>query len=158
MTTTTSPKKKTISAKMSFRYAMLFIVGITLLIFIIGMLLIIEISPIALLPEQVSIIGDIFITVLMLCPLVICGIPLYLALGAGVFGLIRLDSGTRFRLRKIQHTSKQAQIKAENLSQSLAKQSIRVNTRAEFLRPLFRLFDRPEDKKKDDGKQRELEK
>ena len=137
---------------------MLFIVGITLLIFIIGMLLIIEISPIALLPEQVSIIGDIFITVLMLCPLVICGIPLYLALGAGVFGLIRLDSGTRFRLRKIQHTSKQAQIKAENLSQSLAKQSIRVNTRAEFLRPLFRLFDRPEDKKKDDGKQRELEK
>ncbi|MCU0480062.1 MAG: hypothetical protein MUE54_02480 [Anaerolineae bacterium] len=152
MTTTTSPKKKSISAKMSFRYAMLFIVGMTLLLFLMGMLLILEASPIALLPEQVSIIGDIFIIILMLCPLMICGIPLYIALGASVFGLIRVDSGTRFRLRKWQHNTKNMQQNAEKLTQSLAKQSIRVNSRAEFLRPLFRLFDKPEDKQ-DNGKQ-----
>lgn len=86
----------------------------------------------------------------------ICGLPLYIALGAGVFGLIRLDAGTAYRLRKLQHTSKKVQLGAENITQSVAKRSIQLNSRAEFLRPLFRIFDRPEDRK-DDGQQRKLE-
>lgn len=86
----------------------------------------------------------------------ICGIPLYIALGAGVFGLIRLDAGAAYRLRKLQHTSKKIQLGAENITQSVAKRSIQLNARAEFLRPLFRIFDRVEDKK-DDGQQRKLE-
>lgn len=156
MTTTTTPTKKSVSAKATFRRAMLGIVLLTILLFLIGMMLIIETSPIALLPDQVSILGDIFMIVLILCPLMICGLPLYIALGAGVFGLIRLDAGTAYRLRKLQQTSKKAQLGAENITQSVAKRSIQFNSRTEFLRPLFRIFDRPEDKK-DDGQQRKLE-
>ncbi len=157
MITTTTPPKKIVSAKASFRRAMLGIVLLTVLLFLIGMMLIIEASPIALLPDQISILGDIFMIVLMLCPLMICGIPLYLALVAGIFGLIRLDSGTVYRLRKLQHTSKKVQLGAQNITHSVAKRSIQFNARTEFLRPLFRIFDRVEDKK-DDGQQRKLEK
>ena len=154
MTPSTQPApspKKALSGMKLLRLSMLFIVGITVLIFIIGMMLIIEGSPIALLPDQVSIIGDIFFMVLMLCPLLICTLPLYMLLIAGVYGLIRLDSGTAFRLHKLQITAKKAQERTEAVTQSLGKRSIQLTTRTEFLRPLFRLFDRPEDKK-DDGK------
>jgi|GEM_PF-1713018 len=152
MTTSTQPvpsPKKALSASALFRRSMLLIVGFTVFIFMIGMLLIIEASPISLLPDQVSIIGDIFFIILMLCPLILCGLPLYFALCAGVYGIIRLDSGTTFRLRKLQITSKKAQERVEKVTTSLGKRSIQINSRGAFLRPLFRIFDHPEDKKDD---------
>ncbi|PJF30137.1 MAG: hypothetical protein CUN52_04840 [Phototrophicales bacterium] len=150
MTTTIPRTKRVVSAKASFRRAMFWIVAVTIFIFGVGMMLVIEASPIALLPDQVSILGDIFMVVLLLCPLMLCGLPLYLALVAGVYGLIRLDSGTAYRLRQLQHTSHKVQMTTEKVTQSLAKRSIQLHARAEFLRPLFRIFDRIEDKK-DDG-------
>lgn len=157
MMTTTTRSKKVASAKANLRRAIIGIVVLTILLFFIGAMLIVEISPIALLPDQLSIISDIFIIVLILCPLALCGLPLYIAIGAGVFGLIRLDAGTAYRLRKLQQTSKKVQHGAEKVTTAVAKRSIQFHARFEFLRPLFQIFDRVEDEQQHDGQQSKLE-
>lgn len=159
MTTSSHPTptdKKTRISKNSLRYMMWFIVGVQLFLFVMALLFILDGSPIALLPEQVSILGDLFFIVLVLCPLMLCALPLYLFLGVSIFGIMRLDAGTTFRFRKLQKFSKTTQTRTKKLSQSVGKGVIQFNAKSEFLRPIFKIFDRPKDKD-DDGKQRELE-
>jgi hypothetical protein len=108
----------------------------------------------ALLPRgaQTSIIANLLLTVLVLCPLALCLFPVYLLLMFMVFNLQRVHGAAAGGLSRLSHVSTSLNNRVEQASSHWARRSIRINSWFAGLdRLLFGVFDRPKDET-DSGK------
>ena len=84
------------------------------------------------------------LTLLMLCPLALCLLPIYLLLVMAVAGMNRAHSGITRPLRRAEALSVEMRERTVSISDRLARESINLNARfAPLDRLLFSLFDRP---------------
>ncbi len=100
----------------------------------------------ALLPRgaQTSIIANLLLTVLILCPLALCLFPVYLLLMFTVFQLQRAHSGAAGGLARLGHVSASINSHVGRISTRWARRSIRFNSWFAGLdRVVFSKFDRP---------------
>jgi hypothetical protein len=98
---------------------------------------------------QVSILADWLLTVLVLCPAVLCLLPVCILLMTMVFGLNRLHGKTEGLMGKAEDMSASLANKAINASETVSRKSIGLTAKLAFFDPLWRVFDRKED---NDGK------
>lgn len=91
------------------------------------------------------------LTLLMLCPLALCLLPIYLLLVMAVAGLNWAHGGIMRPLRRAESLSVEMRERTVSISDRLARQSINLNARfAPLDRLLFSAFDRPAQNEDDD--------
>lgn len=91
------------------------------------------------------------LTVLMLCPMALCLLPIYLLLVMAVAGMNRAHDGIARPLRRVETASLAMRERTVSLSDRLARVSINLNARfAPLDRLLFSRFDRPAQNEDDD--------
>lgn len=108
----------------------------------------------ALLPRgaQTSIIANLLLTVLILCPLALCLFPVYLLFMFMVINLQRAHGAAAGGLSRLSHVSTSMNSRVERVSSRWAHRSIRFNAWFAGLdRLLFGIFDRPQNET-DSGK------
>ena len=91
------------------------------------------------------------LTVLMLCPMALCLLPIYLVLVMAVAGMNRAHDGITRPLKRAESASLAMRERAVSLSDRAARVSINLNARfAPLDRLLFSMFDRPAKNEDDD--------
>ncbi len=92
----------------------------------------------------VSGIANTMLTVLMLCPLAVCVLPVYLLLVLAVFGMNRVHEGVARPLRALEAQSLALRQRTYSIADRAARASINLNARfAPLDKVLFSAFDRP---------------
>ncbi|MBI1258982.1 MAG: hypothetical protein GC204_16040 [Chloroflexi bacterium] len=117
-----------------------------LLPFVGGLLLIILLVVIAAVAGKTptSGVANTMLTVLLLCPMALCLLPIYLLLVMAVFGMNRVYDLLAKPLRQLQELSLQLRDRTYSLSDRAARTSINLNARfAPLDRLIFSVFDRP---------------
>lgn len=117
-----------------------------------GLLLIIALIIVALVAGQMPISGvaNTMLTLLVLCPIVLCLFPIYLILIVALVGMNRAHNGIAKPLRRLEALSLQLRERTYSTSDRLARSSINLNTRfAPLDKLVFSLFDRPTPKEDD---------
>jgi hypothetical protein len=114
-----------------------------------GLVLLILVVVAALMPG-VSVIANVMLTILLLCPAVICLLPIYFLLVFAVFGLNAVYDGAAKPLHRLEKLTATIAAQTSRISDKLARQSINLNTRlAPFSHTLEHAFD---ERKEDHGK------
>jgi len=78
--------------------------------------------------KQVSLVADFTMTALMLCPLVICLLPISIGLATAAVMSGRLHKGAAKPLRRVEALSVEMSNRTVNIGERLSKLSIRFNT------------------------------
>ncbi len=95
---------------------------------------------------QVSVLADWLLTILVLCPAVLCLLPVCVLLMTMVFGLNRLHGRTERLMGKAEAMSASVAAKTIGAAETVSKKSIGLSARLAFFDPLWRIFDGKEDK------------
>jgi high-affinity K+ transport system ATPase subunit B len=96
-------------------------------------------------------VANTMLTLLVLCPLALCLIPLYLLLVLAVVGMNRAHNGIAKPLRALENTTFTLRDRTYSISDRLARASINLNARfAPLDRLIFSYFDRPAQNEDDD--------
>ncbi len=117
-----------------------------LLPFIGGVLLIIVLTAITVLAGRspTRAVADALLTVLMLCPLALCLLPLYLLLVIALVGMNHAHDLIAKPLRQLELLTEQLRDRTQSVSDRTARTSINLNARfAPLDRLIFSFFDRP---------------
>lgn len=118
-----------------------------------GVLLIVALVVVAALQGRTptSGVSTTMLTVLILCPLALCLLPVYLLLVMAVYGMNRAHSGIARPLRRAEAASLALRERTVSISDRLARQSINLNARfAPLDKLLFSAFDRPAQNEEND--------
>lgn len=114
-----------------------------------GIVLLILVIFAALMPG-VSVVANVVLTVLLLCPAVICLLPIYFLLVFAVYGLNSAYNGAAKPLHRLEKLTATIATRTSRISDKLARQSINLNTR---LAPLsYKLEHAFDERKEDHGK------
>ncbi len=116
--------------------------------FIGGLLLIVVLVVVAAVEGQTptSAISTTLLTVLVLCPLAICLLPIYLLLVMAVAGMNRAHTAIANPLQRLETLSLTLRDRTTSASDRLARASINFSTRFALLDKLvFSVFDRPQE-------------
>jgi TM2 domain-containing membrane protein YozV len=117
-----------------------------------GVLLLIALIIVAIVAGQTptSGIANTMLTVLILCPLVLCLFPIYIVLIVALVAINKAHNGVAKPLRRLEALSLQMRERTYSASDRLARTSINLNTRfAPLDKLVFSLFDRPTPKEDD---------
>lgn len=96
-------------------------------------------------------VANTMLTLLILCPLAICLLPVYLLLVLAVFGMNRAHNGVAKPLRALENTTISLKERTYSISDRMARTSINLNARfAPLDRLIFSYFDRPQPQNEDD--------
>jgi len=117
-----------------------------LLPFLGGMILIIVLVVIAAVAGKTptSGVANTMLTVLILCPMALCLLPIYLLLVMAIFGMNRAYDMIAKPLRQLQELSLKLRDRTYSLSDRAARTSINLNSRfAPLDKLIFSVFDRP---------------
>jgi hypothetical protein len=123
-----------------------------LLPFVGGLLLIIVLVVIAAVAGKTptSGVANTMLTVLILCPMALCLLPIYLVLVVAVFGMNRVYDMLAKPLRQLQELSLKLRDRTYSLSDRAARTSINLNARfAPLDKLIFSVFDRPKPNEED---------
>jgi hypothetical protein len=118
-----------------------------------GILLIVVLVVIAALQGETPISGvsTTMLTVLILCPLALCLLPIYLLLVFAVVGMNRAHDGIARPLRSLENLSLTLRERTTSASDRLARTTINWSARfAPLDKLVFSLFDRPAQNEDDD--------
>ena len=99
---------------------------------------------------NVSVVSNFVMTILLLCPVVICMLPLYFLLVIAVLGMNKVYNGAAKPLRSLERLTAQLSSRTTSLSDKLARQSINLNAR---VAPLTTRLEHAFDEGKDDHEQ-----
>lgn len=110
-----------------------------------GLLIIAGLVAVALLPQrlQVSQVSDLLLTLFVLCPLVLCLLPIYLGLVAAVFGLNKVHGMASAPLTMLERLTSGLAESTLRAANSLAQRGISLSTRLAYLERLLGVFNRP---------------
>ncbi|MBZ0280334.1 MAG: hypothetical protein K8L97_06310 [Anaerolineae bacterium] len=118
-----------------------------LLLPMLGALLVVLVGAAAVLflPQrlQVSIIADWMMSVLVLCPVVICLFPICIGLIAAIAGMNRLHDAAAKPLRRAEDWSRTLAERTVKTTDALNERTVAVSTRFAFVDRLFSAFDPP---------------
>ena len=123
-----------------------------LLPFVGGLLLIVVLVVIAAVAGKTptSGVANTMLTVLILCPMALCLLPIYLLLVVAVFGMSRVYNLIATPLRQLQELSLKLRDRTYSLSDRAARTSINLNARfAPLDKLIFSVFDRPKPNEED---------
>ena len=112
--------------------------------------------------NQISIVSNIMISLLVLCPMVLCLLLIFTIMILMTLAVHSTHRATAKRMRQLQVITRTTADKTAEMADQAGEQSIRVATKFAFFNPIFNIFDRPssdqtdldqlvEDKKEDDG-------
>lgn len=94
---------------------------------------------------QVSIVADVMLSVLVLCPLAICSLPIMWGLVIAAVGMNRVYDWTQLRLDTLIRVSVDLSAKINRLMDNLARSAISFGVRAAPLEKMvFSKFDKPQ--------------
>jgi hypothetical protein len=116
----------------------------------IGAALLLVVVVIAAAAPNLSVTSNFVMTILLLCPAVVCLLPVYFMLVLAVFGLNSLYNGAAKPLRSLERLTAQIASRTTTLSDKLARQSINLNAR---VAPLTTRLEHAFDERKDDHEQ-----
>ncbi|MFW5691368.1 MAG: hypothetical protein ACOCXZ_02595 [Chloroflexota bacterium] len=137
MSSTTAPPRRT-QKPVRFSRVVLPLVLIAAGLLALLLLLVLSFSPTGLQePGQVSIISNLFLICLALCPVMLCLFPLYVILMVGVYGINRAERGGRHSLRRARRVSRRAADATASVSDRLSQRSIDIGTRLAYLDRAF---------------------
>lgn len=117
-----------------------------------GMLLVVALVVFAALQGRVptSAVANTMLTLLMLCPLALCLLPIYLLFAVAAFGMNRVHDGVAKPLRRLEDLTVKLRDRTYSATDRAARASINLNARfAPLDKLLFSFFDdpaQPEDK------------
>jgi hypothetical protein len=96
-------------------------------------------------------VANTMLTLLVLCPLAICLLPVYLLLVLAVVGMNRAHHGIAKPLRALENTTVTLKERTYSISDRLARTSINLNARfAPLDKLIFSAFDRPQPQNNED--------
>jgi hypothetical protein len=96
-------------------------------------------------PAQVSILADWMGMFVLLCPLVLCLLPLAVVFITAAVWMNQVHRKTKRLMVKAELMSLSLAERTHKVTETVSKQSIGFNARIAFLDPLWRMFDRKED-------------
>lgn len=98
-------------------------------------------------------IGDFLYTFLCTLPLLICLLPVYVLIVAGIYGMRKVHSGTERPLRKLENLSESLAGRIETATEFVNEKTISFSTLFEPLDTLFSIFDKsaPSSEKESDS-------
>ncbi len=111
-----------------------------------GIVLVVALVVIAAIEGQTptSGVANTMLTVLILCPMALCLLPIYLLLVMAVVGMSHAHDGIAQPLRRLENLTLTLRERTLSASDRLARESINLNARfAPLDRLLFSRFDRP---------------
>ncbi len=111
-----------------------------------GLLLLALVIFAAFLPG-VSVVANFMMTILLLCPVVVCLLPLYFLLVFAVFGMNSVYNGAAKPLHRLEKLTASIATRTSRYSDTLARKSINLNTR---FAPLSNQLEHAFDERKDD--------
>jgi hypothetical protein len=118
--------------------------------FAVGAILLIVLVAFAALLPRVSVVANCLLTVLILCPALLCLLPIYFLTVFAVFGMNSLYNGAAKPLRSLEKLSARVLNRTTDVSDTLARSSINFNAR---LAPLSNWMEHAFDERKDDHEQ-----
>lgn len=114
--------------------------------FAIGIVVVLAGGVIAmLLPQrgQVSIIADLMVTILLLCPSVLCLFAVAIGLVAAAAGMNKVHNGAGKALGRAEGLTARVLNRTERLTESVNQRTINLSVKLAFLEKLLGFFDRP---------------
>ena len=93
---------------------------------------------------RVSIISNFLVSILIICPAIICLFPIYLLIVAAIYGANRLHDRTRSPLERLEKLAGDSADRLEGLTASVSKRAISWNASLAPILNLTRFFDSPE--------------
>jgi hypothetical protein len=118
--------------------------------FVIGVVIVLMLVVFAVLTPRVSVVANCLLTVLILCPAVLCFLPIYFVLVFAVSGMNSAYNSAARPLRGLERLSVRVLNRTVSLSDSLSRRSINFNAR---LAPLSNWMEHAFDERKDDHEQ-----
>jgi hypothetical protein len=126
--------------------------GQIVLPFLGGLLLIVGLVVVMVLLGRTptSAVANTLLTILILCPLALCLLPLYLVLALAVAGMSSAHSGIGRPLRRLENLSLTVRDRTYSITDRVARTSINLNARfAPLDKLIFSKFDRPAQKEEE---------
>lgn len=99
---------------------------------------------------QVSVVSDVMFTVLMLCPAVLCVLPITILTISAIFAMNRAHDAASGPLRRLEDMSARLAERAESSTDALNRQTIGISARLGFLYRLMSNLESDEDNISDD--------
>lgn len=98
-----------------------------------------------LLPQrsQVSIIADLMVTILLLCPSVLCLFAVGIGLVAAAAGMNKVHNGAGKALGRAEGLTARVLTRTERVTESVNQRTINLSVKLAFLEKLLGFFDRP---------------
>jgi hypothetical protein len=122
--------------------------------FAIGVVLLIGMVIVAALTPRVSVVANCVMTVLLLCPAIICLLPIYYLMVFAVYGMHGVYNRATIPLRSLGTLSARILNRTTNISDTVARQTINVSSR---IAPVTHLMEHAFDERKDDHEQPDTE-
>lgn len=92
--------------------------------------------------DRAQAIGDFLYTFLCTFPLLVCLLPVYVLILAGIYGMRKVHSGTERPLRKLENLSESLAGRIETATEFVNEKTISFSTLFEPLDTLFSIFDK----------------
>lgn len=118
-----------------------------LLPFGIGTAVLLVLVLIAAAVSNVSVTANVMMTILLLCPAVICLLPIYFLLVVAVFGMNSVYNGAAKPLQALEKLTARLSHRTTQISDTVARQSINLNA---HIAPLSNRLEHAFDERKDD--------
>lgn len=117
-----------------------------------GLLIIILVILVLLLPlrAQVALVADLMCSVLVLCPLALCLLPVYLMMMVMAFGMNKVHDKTAAPLHRLETRIRIMGERTIKAADTWSRRSIALTTKFALLNRVWDVFDRPQ--KKEEGK------
>lgn len=83
--------------------------------------------------DRISVMSDVFLTLTILCPLVLCFFPIYLLVVLAVAGMNRAHNTTARALTRVEDASAKLKERTLTVTDRAARASININSRFAFI-------------------------
>ena len=105
------------------------------------------IAGVLLMPRraQVSVVSDFMFTILMLCPLALCMLPITIFSVAAIFGMNRAHEAMKRPLYRLEDHSNSMVERVETVTGQVNQQTINISARFGAVYKLLGLFETPEE-------------
>ena len=120
------------------------IIAPTIIVFLLLMAIL---GGVLLLPRlaQVSIVSDFVLTILVLCPLVLCFLPVTILSVVAIFGLNRAHNALKRPLYRLEDYSKTMAERTESVTEQVNRQTIQISARFGALYKVIDKLEPPKD-------------
>jgi predicted PurR-regulated permease PerM len=120
--------------------------------FIVGFVFVVVLVVVAAtLPDarQTSLLANFLLTILILCPMALCMLPIYLVVVAAIYGMTSANKHAAKPLIVLERTTAKVAARTHDIGVKVAKASITFNVKMTSVdRAVFSIFDRPRRKRR----------